>query len=108
MFPGTAAALDDARRRSGLPTAATDQDNAEMAERLQGSLIGTTYVQTVLEKRDLRTISIDGVVPTIETFENGTYRYAKVFHVILRQQPGAAAKSFMEFLHSADGCTHTA
>ena len=48
-------------------------------------------------------ISIDGAVPTIETFENGTYRYAKVFHVILRQQPGAAAKSFMEFLHSADG-----
>ena len=40
MFPGMAAALDDARRRSGLPTAATDQDNAEMAERLQGSLIG--------------------------------------------------------------------
>jgi hypothetical protein len=50
MFPGMVAALDDARKRSDLPTAATDQDNAEIAERLPGSLIGTTYSQTVIGK----------------------------------------------------------
>lgn len=103
LFPGMAAALNQARLRAELPVAATDQDNANAAERLTGSLIGTTYTQLVMEGRNLRMIPIGGVVPSIEAFENGAYRHTKVFHLVHLQQPGAAAARFVQFLRSEDG-----
>ena len=102
-FPGMAAALEEARKRSGIPIAATDQDNADLAERVPGSITGTTYSQIIMEKRNLRLVAIDGVAPTIEAFESGAYRYTKVFHVVHRQQPSPAVKSFVQFLRSPDG-----
>ena len=46
LFPGMDKAIEDLRRRAEVPIAATDQDNADMAERLPGSLTGTTLTQT--------------------------------------------------------------
>lgn len=103
MFPGMSAALDAARKRRDLSVAATDQDNADMAERLPGSLTGGTYAQIVTEQRNLRMIAIDGVAPTLGTFESGAYRYGKVFYVIHRTPPTAAAARFVAFLRSPDG-----
>lgn len=37
-FPDMAAALQAARRRPDVPAAATDQDNAELAQKINGSL----------------------------------------------------------------------
>lgn len=103
LFPGMAAALDQARRRTELPVAATDQDNADMAEAVMGSLIGTTYTQVLLEHRKLQMIPIDGVTPTIEAFERKSYRYAKVFHIVHLRQPSAVAARFLQFLRSDEG-----
>jgi phosphate transport system substrate-binding protein len=102
-FPGMAEALDQARQRPDLPIAATDQDNADMAEALEGSLISTTYTQLIMEARRLRPIAIGGVPPTIETFESGAYRYAKVFYVVFQRTPSAAALRFAQFLSSEEG-----
>lgn len=103
MFPGMDAALNQARHRSDLPVAATDQDSAQLAERLPGSLITTTYTQVILERRDLRLITLDGVSPTMEAFEGGVYRHAKTFHIIHPRQPSPAAKLFVKFLTSTEG-----
>ena len=40
LFPGLAEAMEKARQRPDVPVAATDQDNADLAERTPGSLIG--------------------------------------------------------------------
>lgn len=103
LFPGMAEALDRARQRADLPVAATDQDNADTAERLKGSLTGTTYTQVVMEGRDLRMIPIEGTAPTIEAFESGAYPYAKVFHVVHPERPSAAAARFVQFLRGDEG-----
>jgi phosphate transport system substrate-binding protein len=103
LFPGMAAALDEARKRPELPVAATDQDNADMAESLAGSLIGTTYTQITMEARHLRPIAINGVAPTIEAFQSGTYPYTKMFYVVHQQQPSASARRFVQFMRSAEG-----
>ncbi|MFC7739381.1 PstS family phosphate ABC transporter substrate-binding protein [Roseomonas sp. GCM10028921] len=103
LFPGMAAALNQARQRSDLPIAATDQDNADAAERLRGSLIGTTYTQVVMEERNLRLIPIGGVAPSIEAFESGAYRHTKIFHVVHPQQSSPAAVRFVQFLRSDEG-----
>lgn len=103
LFPGMTEALDRARTRAELPIAATDQDNADLAERLTGSLIGTTYTQVVMEVRKLRLIPIDGVTPTIDTFASGAYRYTKVLYVAHQQQPSVRATRFLQFMLSDEG-----
>lgn len=103
LFPGMAAALDQARQRADVPVAATDQDNADAAEMLKGSLTGTTYAQVTMEDRNLRMIAIEGTAPTIEAFESGAYRYAKVFHVVHPRRPSAAAERFVRFLRGDEG-----
>lgn len=103
LFPSMPAALDAARQRPDLPVAATDQDNAELAEKMPGSLIGTTYTQVTMEERNLRLIKINDITPSMETFENGTYRYTKVFYVVHKKSASAAAEHFIQFLRDADG-----
>lgn len=103
LFPGIEAALNEARRHGDVPVAATDQDNADMAEKLPGSLIGTTYTQILLERRNLRLVTIDGASPTMAAFESGAYRYTKVFHLVHPRQASPAARRFVEFLGSGEG-----
>ena len=61
LFPGLAPAMAKARQRPDIPVAATDQDNADMAEQTPGSLVGSTLTQLELEERNLRLVPIDGV-----------------------------------------------
>jgi phosphate transport system substrate-binding protein len=97
------AALEAARRRADVPLAATDQDNADLAERVPGSLISATLVQINLEGRKLNLIPVDGVTPSIEAFEAGTYRYGKKFHLAAAARPSAAVRNFLAFIGSPQG-----
>jgi len=103
LFPGLADAMVAARQRPDVPIAATDQDNAMLAERTPGSLVGMTWLQVKAEKRNLRVITIDGVEPTLENFDRGLYRYAKTISFVLAVQPKPAAQRFMEFVRSSEG-----
>jgi phosphate transport system substrate-binding protein len=103
FFAEMPAAMAIARERGELPVATTDQDSADLAESLAGSFIGATYTQLTTEKRDLRFITIDGVEPTMDTFETGRYRLGKVFRIVARHQPGNAVEQFLQFLTSNDG-----
>jgi phosphate transport system substrate-binding protein len=103
LFPGLAAALEAARQRSDVPVAATDQDNADLAEETPGSLIGSTLAQIVTEKRRLRPIALDGVEPTIENFESGAYPYAKALHFVVGATANPLVKHFVAFLRSPEG-----
>lgn len=103
LLPGMEAAIERVRARPYIPMAATDQDNAEMAERVPGSLVGMTLTQVLMEKRDLRFVPIDGVAVTLENFERGAYPYGKEFYLIFRDPPTPTVKRFLAFLHSATG-----
>jgi phosphate transport system substrate-binding protein len=98
LFPGLAGAMEKARQRPEVPVAATDQDNAELAERTPGSLIGMTQAQLLLERRDLRTVTIDGLGATKASFVDGTYPYSKLLYFVTRDQTGEAAGAFLRFL----------
>lgn len=103
LFPGMGKAIDEARRRPDVPTGATDQDNADLAESIPGSLAGAALTQVALEKRNLRFVSIDGVPPTVENLERGTYPYAKVMRLVTSAARSPAAARFIAFLASAEG-----
>jgi phosphate transport system substrate-binding protein len=103
IFPGFAEALAAARSRPDVPVAATDQDNAALAERTPGSLVGTTYLQVNVERRNLRLVTLDGVEPTMENFERGLYRHAKNLSFVLTANPKPAAQRFVAFVRSPEG-----
>jgi phosphate transport system substrate-binding protein len=103
LFPGMAAAMTAAQLRPDVPVAATDQDNAALAEKTPGSLIGTSLVQMLLEKRALRLVEIDGVVPTLAAFEAGQYSYTKSLYVVTSSKGSKPAEQFVAWLQSVEG-----
>ena len=103
MFPGMAAAIEEARQRPDIPIAATDQDNADMAERIPGSLTGSTLSQVKMERRNLRFLAIDGVEPSLENLESGAYPFVKPIYVVLPAKKNPLAERFIAFLGSPAG-----
>lgn len=103
LFPGMDKAIENLRKRPEVPIAATDQDNADMAERLPGSLTGTTLTQLMTEHRHLQVVTLDGVKPTLANFENGSYRFAKNLYFIVRPNDVPAAQEFIAYLRTPPG-----
>ena len=102
-IPGMEAALDRARRRGDASVAGNDQDNAAIAEKMSGSLTDSTYTQVVMERRNLRFVSLDAVAPTLEALESGAYPHARIFRLILPPAPSGAARRFIQFLRTDEG-----
>lgn len=100
--PGLAEAIEHARVRPDVPVAATDQDNVNIAQRLPGSLTIAGYGQIIAEKCDLRMVPIDGVAPSLETLNNGTYRFVKPFYLVFAADRGAGPEQLLQFLRSAE------
>ena len=98
LFPGMAEAIAQLRQRRDLSVAATDQDNADMAERMNGSLVGATLAQIRAEKRNLRFVALDGIMPSLEAYLDGSYPHGKLLYLIAPATPGAEAKAFVDFL----------
>jgi phosphate transport system substrate-binding protein len=100
FFDGMEQAIEAARGRSEVPIAATDQDNAALAERMPGSLAGTTATQLKTERHTLKIVPLDGIEPTLPNFESGAYRFAKKLYFIVKTNGNPDARRFMEFLRS--------
>jgi phosphate transport system substrate-binding protein len=103
LFAGMTEAIESARRRAEVPTAATDQDNAALADRTPGSLVGTTMTQIKTEYRNLHVVPLDGVEPKLANFESGVYRFAKKLYFIVRRDSTPEAQRFVAFLRSPQG-----
>lgn len=103
LAPGMPEAIEALRKRTEVPVAATDQDNADMAQRINGSLTATTLTQFKAEGRHLNLVSLDGVEPTFANFESGKYRYAKKLYFVVRTGGAPAVVKFIDFLRSPQG-----
>jgi phosphate transport system substrate-binding protein len=103
LFPGMDVAIEAARKRPEVPTAATDQDNAKLAEQTPGALIGISLAQIAAEHRKLHVVSLDNVEPTLANFESGVYRFSKKLYFVLRIQSTPEAQRFVKYLRSPQG-----
>jgi phosphate transport system substrate-binding protein len=103
LFAGMDKAIETARLRTEVPTAATDQDNVDMAEHIPGALIGTTLTQLKTENSKLLLVPLDGVEPTLANFESGAYRFTKKMYFIVRTKSPPEAQRFVDFLRSPQG-----
>lgn len=102
-IPGLGDALAAARRRSEIPTAVTDQDNGDLAERTNGSLTAMSLAQLIAERRALSPIALDGVVPTAAALAAGDYKLRLDLCLVVRESMSPAVARFVAFLRSDRG-----
>ncbi len=103
MFPKLGEAIEHLRLRNEIPLAATDQDNVAIAGRIAGSLAAATLTQMLMEKPSLQFLSIDGVAPTLENFERGSYPYGKDIYLVFATGEHPTLDRFLAFVRSAEG-----
>ena len=103
MSPAMSAAVDIALRRKGMIVATTDHDAADAIETVPGAFGGTTLSLVVSEKRALRVLALDGVVPSVRTMADRSYPYSKTFFMVTRKNPPVAVQRFIDFVRSPAG-----
>jgi len=90
---------------SHLPLAFNDQENADILERLPGSLGAITLAQLKSENRVLKTISLNGKNANLENLKNGTYPYYKDFYFVIPAKQSPLLQAFLNFVFSKEGRT---
>jgi phosphate transport system substrate-binding protein len=103
MSPAMSAAVDVALRRKGMIVATTDDDAADALESVPGAFGGTTLSLVLSEKRALRVLALDGVVPSVRTMADRSYPYRKTFFMVTRENPSDAVCRFIDFVRSPAG-----
>lgn len=101
--PELSRALDVFRRRPGMTSAATDQDNADALEAVIGSFGQMSLGQLIAENRRLTPLSLDGIVPTPAALAGGRYPLAKGFCAATTSRPRPEAGAFVDFLLGSGG-----
>ena len=107
ILRGLSAALDHAvglaLERPGLVSATNDRDNAEMLERLEGSLGMIAMGQIKTERRRLKVLMLDGQDPNdvSEIDPDGTF--TKTFYLVSIETVSPLASDFRDFVYSDEG-----
>lgn len=103
MSPEMAEAVKAAHSREGMIIAVTDQDSADLIEKVRGAIGSSTLALIVSEKRPLKPLSIDGAKPTLESLAGGSYPYSKPFFMVTGPGTSPAARAFYDFVLSEEG-----
>ena len=105
MIKSMSAALRDgliaAEQRKGMAFAVTDQDAADMLEKVRGALGPFTLAQLLTEQRKLKALRVNNVEPGAQSIADGSYPYFKQLFMVTTAKTPAAARQFMAFVQSA-------
>jgi phosphate transport system substrate-binding protein len=101
--PGLREAFDSAAQRQGMAIGATDQQNAQLATRIDGSFAMMTVLQLRSEGLPLRTVRLDGVEPSAETLADGSYPFSLRICLILPAEPTPGALEVVRQVRSEEG-----
>lgn len=94
-------ALESAFSRRGLLTALTDQENAALIEKTSGAFGSATLAQVIAEKRRVKVLTYNGVVPSIKNLVSGSYPLVRHYYIVHRRDLTVPARNFLLFLMSA-------
>lgn len=100
---GMESALATAYRHPGMPIGASDQENADIAQRAEGSLAIMTLLQLRTEKLKLTPVVLDGIEPGPETLANRTYPMPIRLCLVLSARPSTGAQRFIAYVRSPPG-----
>lgn len=103
ISPEISNAIDVAMSRPGMVTALTDQDNVDMIEKVSGTFGVTTLVQVISEKRHLKILSYNGVMPNSQNLASGSYPLSKPFFTVTQKNMSEPVRQFLAFMRSFQG-----
>lgn len=103
LVPGMAVALAAAFDRPGIPVGVTDQENAALAMRTEGSFAIMTLLQIKAEKLALTPLAVNGVEPAPATLADGRYPMPIRVCYLLPAKASAGADKFIAFVRSQPG-----
>ena len=103
LSPQVAAALDKAHASQSMNIAATDQDTADTLENIPGSIGTTTLALIMSEKRPLKILSLDGVLPSLESVRGDRYPLYKPLYLITVSNPKPQVRAIIAFIESTEG-----
>lgn len=100
-------AMNDAKlaaeQRKGMIFAVTDQDTATAIESIAGGLGPSTLSLLLAEKRALKALALDGVVPSAQSIADGSYSLHKQMWLVTGPQSPPQALAFVSFVRSPTG-----
>lgn len=102
-IPGMDKALAVASKREILPVTGSDQETASAIEGLPGGLGYISLTVIKAEKRALKPLALDNVMPSAETIKDGSYGLTKTFYLVTGPTVSARASEFILFMNSPDG-----
>jgi phosphate transport system substrate-binding protein len=105
MSPEMDVAVESASRRVGMTMAMTDEDLANAIEKTPGAFGATTLALVVSEKRAIRVLALNGIVPSVRALVDGSYPYSRMFCMVTRKHPPAAVRRFIDFVRSSAGAS---
>lgn len=103
ISPAMGDALAAAEQRQGMLFTVSDQDTAQSIESVAGALGPSTLALLLSEKRALKALALDGVVPSAQTLANGSYRLSKQMLIATGPKTTPEARAFVTFVQSAAG-----
>jgi len=103
MSPAMSEAVERALRRDGMIVGMTDQEAADLIQKIPGAFGAMTLSLVISEKRPIRVLALDGIVPSVRAIADGSYPYAKTLYVVTRKNPPLEIRRFIEFVRSAAG-----
>jgi phosphate transport system substrate-binding protein len=103
MSPAMSEALEAALSREGMIVGMTDQDAADLIQKIPGAIGGTTLALVISEKRPIRVLPIDGIAPSARNLADGSYPYGKPFCMATMKHSRAAVRGFIDFVRSPAG-----
>lgn len=103
LSPAMEQALVVAEKRPGLPYAMTDQEAADKIESVPGAIGVSTLALILSERRQMRSLTLDGVEPTVQNGASGRYPMVKHFFFITQSVPSPAVQQFISFVRSPTG-----
>jgi phosphate transport system substrate-binding protein len=92
-----------AEQRKGMVFTVTDQDTANGIESIAGALGPSTLALILSEKRPLKALALDGVVPSPQSLANGSYPLARSLWIVTGPKTPAEGQAFIGFLRSPEG-----
>lgn len=103
IIPGLESAFATAYRYSGIPVTASDQENADIAQRTEGSLALMTLLQLHAEKPKLAAVPLDGITGSRQTIADGSYPMPIRLCLVLPARPSSGATRFIAYVKSPPG-----
>jgi phosphate transport system substrate-binding protein len=101
------AAMRDAKsaaeQRKGMVFTVTDQETASSIETTPGALGPSTLALILSERRGLKALMLDGVVPSGQNLANGSYPLFKQLMLVTGPKSSSEALAFVAFVRSPAG-----